>query len=63
MSIVIESNNHFSKFEGKRRRVVRSLVIISIFVLVLLISIKKQLTNKYGYYSSKSQLDGHYAGQ
>ena len=63
MIIVIESNNHFSKFEGKRGRVVRSLVIISIFVIILLISIKKQLTNKYDHYSSKSQLDGHYTGQ
>ena len=63
MIIVIESNNHFSKFEVKRRRVVRSLVIISIFVLILLISIIKQLTNKYGHYSSKSRLDGHIAGQ
>ena len=63
MISVIESNYHFSKFEGKRGRLGRSLEIISIFVLILLISIIKQLTNKYGHYSSKSQLYGHYNGQ
>ena len=50
---VTESNNRFSKFEGKSRRL-GSKFTDRIYVFpFLLININKQLIKKYGHYSGK----------